>query len=781
MAHTRTAAVIPSDDDALARARRVDVVLQQIESLPTLSPIATRLMALSSRDDEQFDEIIRLMEMDPALTGRMLALCRRASTGVSQPVTTVRRAAVLLGLEAVQSAVLSVQVYDLLARPTGIDEPAARRAGAGLDRDGFWRHSLAVACCAEMLATEHRELKVRPDEAFTAGLMHDLGKVVLDWILPQSYAKVLELAEAKRSDLATMERAVIGLDHHVAGKRLAEHWGLPHVLQDVMWLHGQPARSLPDLPHRALVALVTAADTIVRLMHLGWSGEFGDPPGESIACQEAMLDPKRLARVQSKLHEALAKRCADLGVGTPTPPELMMQSLATANGRLARLNSTLQSRTTAARYQSRVLESLGTFAAAARPGSSINDVLGQVASGFNQLAGPGFTAMLFQSRDGDAWRLSRHQPDGTVVSSDSIEPPRGTDGRPQNLASLARGGELGAWAGLLAWLGQHLVTKAAMPDLRRLRVLTLVSGLGPTAAIIHDRDDAEILAPAGARPLAVLSGAWAWAVAAATQHQGARRLSEELALTARTLTETQGRLAEAESMARLGELTAGAAHEMNNPLTVISGRGQLLAAKLTDPLLKQQADDITGAAGKLTDLITSLHILARPPLIKREPCAIADVFPDAVRRAKADANVAAALTVPGVRCSAAERIALLTVDREMFTRALSELIKNALESGHAATSPIDVRAALDPLDDALVITVRDHGAGMSEHAGKHAFDPFFSEKPAGRQTGLGLSIARRLMELHGAQIRLSAAPSGPGVVASIRLALWRHDATSAAA
>ena len=221
MAHTRTAAVIPSDDDALARARRVDVVLQQIESLPTLSPIATRLMALSSRDDEQFDEIIRLMEMDPALTGRMLALCRRASTGVSQPVTTVRRAAVLLGLEAVQSAVLSVQVYDLLARPTGIDEPAARRAGAGLDRDGFWRHSLAVACCAEMLATEHRELKVRPDEAFTAGLMHDLGKVVLDWILPQSYAKVLELAEAKRSDLATMERAVIGLDHHVAGKRLA--------------------------------------------------------------------------------------------------------------------------------------------------------------------------------------------------------------------------------------------------------------------------------------------------------------------------------------------------------------------------------------------------------------------------------------------------------------------------------------------------------------------------------------------------------------------------------
>lgn len=779
MAQTRGAAAGSSDDVSLSRARRVEVVLQQIESLPTLSPIATRLMSLSSRDDEQFDEIIRLIEMDPALTGRMLALCRRASTGAGQPVTTARRAAVLLGLESVQSAVLSVQVYDLMARPAGMDEGGAGR-GCGLDRDGFWRHSLAVACCAELLAAEHRELKVRPDEAFTAGLMHDLGKVVLDWVLPQSYAKVLELAEARRSDLATVERAVMGLDHRVAGKRLAEHWGLPHVLQDVMWLHGQPARLLPDLPHRTLVALVTAADTIVRLMHLGWSGEFGDPPDESVACQEAMLDPSRLARVQSKLHETLAKRCADLGVGTPTPPELMMQSLAIANGRLAKLNGSLQARTTASRQQSRVLESLGAFAAGARPGGSINDVLGQVASGFNQLAGRGFTAMLFQAREGDAWRLSRHNGDGVVVSSETLEPPRGPDGRTENLSSLARGGELGGWAGLLAWLAEHLGAgngDGALPDVRRLRILPLLSGVGPMAAIVHDREAAEALAPSGARPLAVLSGAWAWAVAAATQHQGARRLSEELALTARTLSETQGRLAEAESMARLGELTAGAAHEMNNPLTIISGRGQLLAARLADPELRQQAEEITGAAGRLTDLISSLHILARPPVLRREACAIADVFPEAVNRARAGAK---AVTIPSVRCSASEPIALLAVDRELLTRALSELIKNAIESGHAAAEPIEVRATLDPLDGALVVSVRDEGAGMSEHAGKHAFDPFFSEKPAGRQTGLGLSIARRLVELHGGEVRL-AAGAGGGVTATIRLSHWRHAASSAAA
>ncbi|MBY0307841.1 MAG: HDOD domain-containing protein, partial [Phycisphaerales bacterium] len=87
-----------------------DAILLRVESLPTLAPVAARLLSLSSADDADFDEIIRLIEADPALTSRLLSLCRRASTGAAQPVSTVRRAVVLLGLEALQAAVLSVQV-----------------------------------------------------------------------------------------------------------------------------------------------------------------------------------------------------------------------------------------------------------------------------------------------------------------------------------------------------------------------------------------------------------------------------------------------------------------------------------------------------------------------------------------------------------------------------------------------------------------------------------------------------------------------------------------------
>lgn len=773
----------PATAQAAERARRVEVVLQQIDALPTLSPVAARLMAMSARDDGEFDEIIRLIELDPALTGRILALCRRASTGVAQTVTTVRRAAVLLGLEAVQSAVLSVQVYDLMSKPPGDDGSAEARprqpGDRGLDRDGFWRHSLAVACCAELLANEHREHKVRPDEAFTAGLLHDLGKIVLDWVLPHSYTKVLELAEARRADLATIERAVLGVDHRVAGKRLAEHWGLPHVLQDAMWLCGQPARLLPELPHRKLITLVTAADAIVRLMHLGWSGEHGDPPSEAVACQEAMLDPTRLARVQARLHETLARRCADLGLGTPTPPELMMQSLAAANGRLARLNSAMHTRTEGARHQARVLDALGAFAGGARPGSSVTDVLGQISAAFNQLAGRGFTVMLYQAREGDAWRISRHSPEGALVAAESLEAPKDHEGRPVDLASLSRGGDFSGMIGLLTWLSEHLAragATGAAPDMRRLRFLPLVSGVGPAAAILHDRVDADILTPAGARPLGVLAGAWAWAVASATQHQGARRLSEELAITARTLSLTQEKLTEAESMARLGELTAGAAHEMNNPLTIISGRGQLLAARLTDEAMRAQAEEITGAATRLTDMISALHLLARPPTPHPEACALADLLPEAARRAKAGAKAAAQ---PMVRVSAEEPIALISVDREMFTRALAELIENAIESGHPASTPLELRASLDPLDGALVISVRDQGGGLSDHAQRHAFDPFFSEKSSGRQTGLGLSIARRLIELHGGRIELAPIPGG--TQATLRLPTWRHGQVAQAA
>jgi signal transduction histidine kinase/HD-like signal output (HDOD) protein len=759
------------------RSSRVEAILQQIDQLPTLSTVATRLLSLSSREDADFDQIIRLIEADPALTGRILALCRRASSGISGAVTTVKRAAVLLGLEAVQSAVLSVQIFDVMGGPPGQAEgPEERVIGPGraFDREGFWRHALAVACASELIAGAHKGLGVRPDEAFTAGLVHDLGKVALSWVLPQAYQRVLAMAEARGSDLASIEHAVIGIDHHVAGKRLAEHWTLPHVLQDAMWLHGQSYETLPDVRHKALVCVVTAADAVCRRLHLGWSGSCGEVGTIEAVCAAARLDVKKVEGIEPLLHAALAGRMSDLGLGQPSPAELVLASIASANARLSRMNQSMMERSSQARQLGRVVEAVQGFARASRPGEGVGETLSAVARTFCDLAGPGLCAAVYQPRAGDAWRLSRYDAAGRSASV-SLEPMTGPDGEAIDLSTIGGAGALGQAAGLLAWLGERLNglegSWGGAVDLRRVRVLPLVSGYGPTALLLHDRDGLEV--SVGPRGLGALSSVWAGAVGMAAQQQGARRLSEALAQTTRTLAETQKKLTERQAFARLGELTSGAAHELNNPLTVISGRSQLLAARLRDGPDRDDANKIAEAAGRLTDLITRLNVLATPPAAKMGEVHLPELVKDVVARAQGVKRPGRRGPAPSVRFKVLEPVGAVRADRELFAQALQELVLNAFEA--SPKEAVEIRVSVDELDGRLLVKVCDDGTGMSPHALEHAFDAFFSEKPAGRQTGLGLAVARRLVQQMGGDIELES-QAGRGTTATIALSDWRCGA-----
>ncbi|QKK07213.1 MAG: HDOD domain-containing protein [Planctomycetota bacterium] len=202
---------MPSPNVANPTHDQVEVILQSVDSLPTLSPVANRVLSIGSSDRADFGELTRLIEADPALTSKIIGLCRRAALGLGDRITTVKRALVMLGFDAVRAAVLSVSVYELLSdearhRDGQLSEsegaPTSKRA---LDRVGFWMYSVGVASAAEMLAHEHRKLRVKPDEAFVAGLLHGLGKPILDLLLPRAYGRVVELTEQRRTDAAAVE------------------------------------------------------------------------------------------------------------------------------------------------------------------------------------------------------------------------------------------------------------------------------------------------------------------------------------------------------------------------------------------------------------------------------------------------------------------------------------------------------------------------------------------------------------------------------------------------
>ncbi len=744
------------------RSDRVEVILQQLHTLPTLSAIAMRLLSLTSDDESEITEIVKIIESDPSITAKVLSLCRRSETGLGTKITTVDRAVVMLGFEAIRNAVLSIEIYNLFEstrpgqqRGLDIDESST---GKPFDSAGFWMHSVAVAVAAELLAKRRtHDPRIAPDEAFVCGLLHDLGKLALERLLPRGYERVIELAEQRQGNIAEMERRVIGLDHHTTGKRLAEQWNLPHIIQDVLWLHGQPVESLPVLPHEGMIALVTLADHLVRKQHLGFSGNHVFPDDQATLCKHVGVTAQDVSEVASLVHVETAARCEILGLSETPPEGLFLASIARANHALGRINETLEQRSQSAHRSDQVMRGIIDFHQQATPGLSIVAVCGNVVASAAKEFGRGFYAMLYSSARSDAWQIGQFSCDGRLLRAQTVEvPAAGLD-----VDSLAD--ELQVSVGMMALLPALTESIGDASDIRNVRLLPLRTGWGLSAVLLHDRPVREM--GLSRTQMLALCETWATAIAAARQHEGARQLGEQLAESNRILTETQAKLARSQALASLGEMAAGAAHEMNNPLCVISGRSQVLASQLANPRDRRMAEQIAEQAQRLSDLITSLHLFTEPPRPEAGRVGLGELVSRAVKMASERVGKNAPISV---RLSADLPDAWL--DADQVSSALVELIVNAAEA--RPKHFVDVQIQVDPRENHLLILVKDDGQGMNAHTLEHAFDPFFSVKPAGRQPGLGLARAQRLIAANEGTIEFESQPN-VGTTARIVLKSWR--------
>ncbi|MEO1583300.1 MAG: HDOD domain-containing protein [Planctomycetota bacterium] len=745
-----------------ARARKVELILERLGELPTLSTVAQKVLSAGSTDEVDIGELSRLIEADPSLTGKVLSMCRRADRGLGDKITSVSRAITLLGLDAVISAVLSVEVFRLLSDAHGTSERG------GFDAQGHWRHAIAVASAAELIATAHGSRDAKPETAFVGGLLHSIGRMALEIALPDAYSRVLRVAESRGVDAGPLERELIGIDHHAAGKYLAEHWGLPRELSDCAWLHAQPVISLPKTPHRGLIATVSTARALCRRLNMGWSGDFGPVPDVHAIAVAAELDPGLIDGLTVNLAEQVAQRSTTLGLDEVTGTELMLESVLRANARLADLNHSLQKRSSHGEQQRRVLNAIADFGASAT-GKGLSEVLASVGASARSILGGSVTAVVVQAGRQDPWQAVQSDEDGGILASAADEPPMitGRSGTPQRAPLTAIGGAAADGFKsivLLPWVADQL---GMVEDPATIHPVMLPMGdEGAAAVLLIDSDVAEGL-PSETHRRAVLTS-WGSAVNAALRLSETDALTVELADRHRELAEAQIKLAESRSMAHLGEMTAGAAHELNNPLTVIKGYGQVLRRKAKDSELREPAERIAEAAQQLSDLITSLHILADPPEPEPVVTGLVDILNESVQLARQRTRKSCS-----VRMIVPDSTPPAVTDPALLARALCELVSNAAES--ETSEIIEIRVQTDPLDDRLMVVVKDRGRGMPSETLAHAFDPFFSSRPAGRGTGLGLARAKRLVELMGGTIAL-ASEEGEGTTATVTIAGWRGEA-----
>ncbi|MCY2952330.1 MAG: HDOD domain-containing protein [Planctomycetota bacterium] len=738
-----------------AKEKRVELILQQLEQLPTLPAVVLRVLEVTGRQDASAKQVVDLIEADPALTVKILQLVHRADTGVRGEVNTVERAVVLLGFDTVRCAVLAISVFQALGRDPAL--PPGR-----FNREEFWRHSVAVACCAELLseALAGVKLGIDPAEAFVCGLLHDIGKVALDVVLPKSYDRVIEATDLLRGNLADVERTVIGLDHMVVGKRLAERWQLPLAVRDCIWLHGQNPQALPgSVKNGRLVNLITLADTLVREQHLGYSGNYTFPSFKDVLIKATGASELILRQTQERLIQRIEGRTKTLGLGVASSGQIYVAALSQANQELARMSEQLAVKNRRLAMRAKFFDALAQFHGDLRPDAAPAIVLaaiGHTAVSALQLS----PVAVFSRQPGEAYAevlvIDSHGECTASCIADCLQEPN----RPQpgDGPVLVLGDDM-------EWLVSS-ISPQLTGDRRHWMCLEtegtciggVVWGAGP--------GEAQRLSSQAQELMGLCSG-WGLALRTAQIREESRTLAEQLAEANRQLLNAQNELLRGRTLASVGEMAAGAAHEMNNPLAVISGRSQLLAGQLSDPKLKQAAMTIAEQSHRLSGIITDLMEFAKPVPPRAVQTDLAELIDRALYEAKNLAD-------PGLRrieVTMGEVPAVL-VDRDQVQAALVQVLHNALQATDERNGQIAIHAAYDSFSSRVVVNIADNGCGMDEETLRHAFDPFFSAMSAGRRRGLGLAKALRWVESSGGSIRLESRPQ-QGTRAMVLLpAVW---------
>ena len=237
-----------------------------VQDLPSLPAVVMELLSSIEQEDIDISVLAKKVSYDQALTAKTLRLANSSTYGLQVKVTTIQQAITFLGFQTTRNLITAAAITGCF--PSGRCE--------GFHDKAFWRHSIATAACARALA---RRMRFNQDIAFTAGLLHDIGRLVLVTAHPDAYAQVVAWHAQHGGDWQDAEQAILGIDHVDAGVALADHWNFSSTMRQAIAYH-----HAPDI-HGAgfLAAIVHVANAIVHALDLAGEDDELVPRVSSVA------------------------------------------------------------------------------------------------------------------------------------------------------------------------------------------------------------------------------------------------------------------------------------------------------------------------------------------------------------------------------------------------------------------------------------------------------------------------------------------------------------------
>ncbi|MCX7678944.1 MAG: HDOD domain-containing protein [Spirochaetes bacterium] len=237
----------------------VEKVKESIDKMPSLSPVIHKVNEVANNIRSSAQDLTDVIQFDPVLTAKVIRMVNSAYFGLPQEVKSLKQAVVMLGINTIKNVALTSAFLG----------KAYLKGSTVLDGEDFWKHSLGVAVASKMIA---RRLGVEEkflEEYFIAGLIHDIGKILINNFFPDEMRKILEISAQKNINIIEIEKNVLGLSHEEIGIAIGKKWKFENNLLYAVGRHHQPVLT----GQSAIFSMVIAvADTFVKILKVGFSG-----------------------------------------------------------------------------------------------------------------------------------------------------------------------------------------------------------------------------------------------------------------------------------------------------------------------------------------------------------------------------------------------------------------------------------------------------------------------------------------------------------------------------
>ena len=279
-------------------------LIVDVQSVPVLPEMADTVIRMALDDEVPVAKIAELIEKDQALTARILSVANSSFYKRARDVHTVRDAVVVVGADAVRTLSLGMCILNVF--PKAKDTP--------IDYKEFWRHCMGCAMYAEaMMESVSQPLKAK---AFCAGLLHDIGKLVLDLTNHEDYARVIEQAKDGLRPLIEVEKEMLGFTHADVGREVLAHWKLPLLYEESVWCHHAPVQVINEDQFK-ISGIIHIANTLTHMTGIGSSGNTYPQQVTGNLLKKFGLSHEVLDSLVERVPKQIDMICEEIGIGKP--------------------------------------------------------------------------------------------------------------------------------------------------------------------------------------------------------------------------------------------------------------------------------------------------------------------------------------------------------------------------------------------------------------------------------------------------------------------------------